>query len=60
MVSHNPKPLLECNLVTNKLEGKQHVYAANEETIRLIFGAIENHARKYCPTGGKCLKGGTL
>ena len=60
MVSHNLKPLLECNLVTIKREGKKHVYAANEETIRLIFGAIENHARKHCPAGGKCLKGGTL
>lgn len=60
MVSHNLKPLLECNLVTIKREGKRHVYAVNEETIRLILGAIENHAQKYCPTGGKCLKGGTL
>jgi DNA-binding transcriptional ArsR family regulator len=60
MVSHNLKPLLQCNLITIKREGKKHIYTVNEETLRPIFGAIENHAQKYCPTGGKCLKGGKL
>ena len=58
MISHNLKPLLECNLIAIKRQGKKHVYTVNEETIRPIFGVIENHAKKYCPTGGKCLKGG--
>jgi DNA-binding transcriptional ArsR family regulator len=57
MVSHNLKPLLECNLIAIRKQGKQHIYTVNEESIRPIFGAIENHAQKYCPTGGKCLRG---
>ncbi len=57
MVSHNLKPLLECNLIAIKRQGKRHIYTVNEESIRPIFGAIENHAQKYCPTGGKCLRG---
>lgn len=57
MVSHNLKPLLECNLIAIKRQGKKHIYTVNEESIRPIFTAIENHAQKYCPTGGKCLRG---
>lgn len=57
MISHNLKPLLECNLVTLQKQGKKHVYKVNEETMRPIFQAIENHAQKFCPTGGKCLRG---
>ncbi len=57
MVSHNLKPLLECNLIAIKRQGKKHIYTVNEESIRPIFRAIENHAQKYCPTGGKCLRG---
>ncbi len=57
MVSHNLKPLLECNLITLQKQGKTHVYIANQETLQPIFQAIQNHAQKFCPTGGKCLKG---
>jgi DNA-binding transcriptional ArsR family regulator len=57
MISHNLKPLLQCNLITIKKEGKQHIYTVNQETLRPIFTAIENHAEKFCPTGGKCLRG---
>jgi DNA-binding transcriptional ArsR family regulator len=57
MISHNLKPLLQCNLITIQKQGKQHVYAANTETLMPIFAAIENHAQKFCPTGGKCLRG---
>jgi DNA-binding transcriptional ArsR family regulator len=56
MISHNLRPLLDCNLITIQREGKKHVYTANAETISPILKAIENHAQKYCPTGGKCLK----
>ena len=56
MVSHNLKPLLECNLITSHREGKKHIYTVNVETISPILEAIENHAKKFCPTGGKCLK----
>ena len=57
MVSHNLKPLLECNLIAVKRQGKKRIYMVNEETIRPIFAAIQNHAQKFCPTGGKCLRG---
>ena len=57
MVSHNLKPLLQCNLILVKREGKKHIYTVNKKTLRPIFGAIQNHAEKFCPTGGKCLKG---
>ena len=57
MISHNLKPLLDCNFITLAQEGKKHVYSVNHETIDPIFAAIENHAQKFCPMGGKCLKG---
>ncbi len=60
MISHNLKPLLQCNLITIKKEGKKHVYTANQETLLPIFGAIENHAQKFCPSAGKCLNGEKL
>ena len=56
MISHNLKPLLECNLVTIHKKGKKHIYAINQETLSLIFEAIQIHAEKFCPTGGKCLR----
>lgn len=54
MVSHNLKPLLQCSIITKQRQGKQSIYSVNRETIDPIFGAIENHAQKYCPTGRKC------
>lgn len=57
MISHNLKPLLQCNLITIQKQGKQHIYTANQETLTPIFAAIQNHAKKFCPTGGKCLNG---
>ena len=56
MISHNLKTLLECNLVTIQRQGKKHIYTINQETLSPIFGAIQNHAEKFCPRGGKCLK----
>ena len=60
MISHNLKPLLACNLITRHREGKKHIYTVNTETISPIFMAIDNHATKFCPTGGKCLKEGKI
>ena len=56
MISHNLQPLLACNIITIHREGKKHIYTVNVETISPIFEAIENHALKFCPTGGKCLR----
>lgn len=54
MISHNLKPLLECNFVYLEKQGKQRIYSVNKETIGALFKAVENHAEKFCPTGGKC------
>ena len=56
MISHNLKPLLQCNLITVQKQGKKHLYTANQETLNPIFHAIQNHAEKFCPSGGKCLR----
>jgi ArsR family transcriptional regulator, lead/cadmium/zinc/bismuth-responsive transcriptional repressor len=56
MISHNLKPLLQCSLITIQKHGKKHVYTVNQETLKPIFAAIQNHAEKFCPTGGKCLR----
>jgi len=58
MVSHNLKPLIECNFIFGKRQGKRRVYSVNHETVDILFRAVENHAEKFCPSGGKCLKGG--
>ena len=55
MISHNLKPLLECNFVYIKREGKKRIYSVNKETVGALFRTVENHAEKFCPTGGKCL-----
>lgn len=54
MVSHNLKPLLECNFIYSKRDGKKRIYSVNQETIGALFKAVQNHAEKYCPTGGRC------
>ena len=55
MISHNLKPLLECNFVYIKRQGKKRIYSVNRETVDALFKAVKNHAEKFCPTGGKCL-----
>ena len=54
MISHNLKPLLECNFVYLERQGKQRIYSVNKETIGALFETVENHAENFCPTGGKC------
>jgi DNA-binding transcriptional ArsR family regulator len=56
MISHNLQPLIACNIITKHREGKKQILTVNTETIAPIFEAIENHALKFCPTGGNCLK----
>jgi DNA-binding transcriptional ArsR family regulator len=57
MISHNLKPLLQCNLISIQRHGKKHIYDVNRETLSPILEVIQNHAQKYCPAGGKCLIG---
>lgn len=54
MISHNLRPLIRCNLVHVERRGRERVYHLNGETLGALFGIVENHARKYCPTGGRC------
>jgi DNA-binding transcriptional ArsR family regulator len=56
MISHNLKPLLRCNFVFIEKQGKKSIYSANHETVGALFKTVEDHAEKFCPTGGKCLK----
>lgn len=55
MISHNLRPLLECNFVYIKRKGKKRIYFVNKETVEALFKVVENHAEKFCPTEGKCL-----
>lgn len=55
MISHNLKPLLECNFIIGNRDGKKRVYSSNKETIESLFKIVENHEKKYCPKGGKCV-----
>ena len=57
MISHNLKSLLKCNFVYIEKQGKKRVYSVNQETLGALLEAIENHAEKYCPAGGKCSQG---
>ena len=57
MISHNLRPLLQCNFIYSQKKGKKHIYSVNRETVGALFQTIENHAQKFCPTGGKCLNG---
>ena len=54
MISHNLKPLLNCNFIFSQKQGKKRIYSANQETLSSLFKTIQNHAEKYCPTKGKC------
>lgn len=47
-VSHSMKRLLLCHFVEVKREGKERIYAINEETIRPLFNLIRKHVETYC------------
>lgn len=55
MISHNIKPLIQCNILTSHREGKKHILTVNLEIVAPLFDAIESHAEKFCPVAGKCL-----
>ena len=50
-VSHDMKRLLLCHFVEVKREGKERIYAINEETIRPLFNLIRKHVETYCAEG---------
>jgi DNA-binding transcriptional ArsR family regulator len=55
MISHNLKLLERCRFIFSERKKKEHVYSLNKELVEKLFKAFTFHAKKYCPTGGKCL-----
>ncbi|MDH5690660.1 MAG: helix-turn-helix domain-containing protein [Candidatus Bathyarchaeota archaeon] len=55
MTSHNLKPLERCGFVFSERKKKERFYSLNKETMEQLFKILSYHAKKYCPTGGKCL-----
>ena len=55
MVSHNLRPLVDCRFVYVERRGKERVYSVNVETMDALFKIVESHAKRFCPTGGRCL-----
>lgn len=55
MVSHNLRVLERCKFVFSERKGKERFYHLNKETMEPIFKIFTYHAKKYCPTRGKCL-----
>lgn len=52
-VSHSLRQLLLCHFVTVKQEGKERIYAINDDTVKPLFDQIDRHVRKYCVEGCK-------
>ncbi len=42
--------------MTSQKKEKNTSTQSTKKPLAPIFEAIENHAKKFCPTGGKCLK----
>ncbi|MCW4050919.1 MAG: metalloregulator ArsR/SmtB family transcription factor [Candidatus Bathyarchaeota archaeon] len=54
MVSHNLRPLVQCNFVQVRREGKHRIYTLNQETIEPLLETVQNHFEKYCGNGVNC------
>jgi len=55
MISHSLKPLERCGFVFSERRKKERFYSLNKETMEHLFKIFTYHAKKYCPTEGKCL-----
>ena len=49
--SHSLKQLLVCHFVTVTQDGKERIYAINQDTVKPLFEQIERHVHKYCVQG---------
>jgi predicted transcriptional regulator len=49
--SHSLKQLLLCHFVTVTQDGKERIYAVNENTVKPLFEQIEKHVNTYCVKG---------
>jgi len=54
MISHNLRPLVQCQLVFVEKRWKERVYSLNRETMEPMFKLLNYHAQKYCPNKGAC------
>lgn len=54
MISHNLRPLVRCGFVQVESKGKERIYHLNRDTFEALLAVVENHAKRYCPTGGRC------
>lgn len=50
-VSHSLRQLLCCHFVTVAQEGKERIYAINDDTVKPLFVQVERHVKKYCVKG---------
>jgi|SRR6185312_12199953 len=50
-VSHNVIRLLKCHFVEVEQQGKERIYAINNETIQPLFNLIQKHVEAYCVKG---------
>jgi len=55
LVSHNLKQLERCKFVFAERKIKERFYTLNKETMEPVFKTFDFHAKKYCPTKGRCL-----
>ncbi len=55
LVSHNLRKLQRCNFVFAERKIKERFYTLNKETMEPVFKTFDFHAKKYCPTSGRCL-----
>ena len=49
--SHSLRQLLLCHFVAVRQDGKERIYAINEDTVQPLFEQIERHVDKYCVNG---------
>ncbi|UCG45341.1 MAG: helix-turn-helix transcriptional regulator, partial [Candidatus Bathyarchaeota archaeon] len=60
MISHNLRPLERCGFIFSERRNKERFYSLNNETVGKLFRIFSYHAKKYCPTEGKCLSNNGL
>jgi DNA-binding transcriptional ArsR family regulator len=56
MISHNLKPLLDCRFIYSERQGKSMIYHINNDTVSVLFKALDNHSQNHCPHDSNCLK----
>ncbi len=56
MVSHNLRPLVQCQFIHVERKGRERIYTINHKTVDPLFKVIENHTVNYCPSGGDCME----